>query len=122
MTPAGLAKSLSRLLSAHQSEAELCDLVEEHLSVVLGLTTTREAYIGDDRVDFLVETGEARIGVEVKVKGGRRPILRQLGRYAQSGRVDALVLLTTMPGHAQIPRLIGGVPVHVAVMLENCLG
>lgn len=58
-----------------------------------------------DRIDLLIGT----VGVEVKIKGQRREIFRQLERYAASERIEALVLVTSAPWPASI-REIGGKP------------
>lgn len=58
-----------------------------------------------DRIDMLI----GAVGVEVKIKGQRRDIYRQLQRYAASDRIEALVLVTSAPWPASI-REIGGKP------------
>lgn len=56
-----------------------------------GLTVVREVRLNPtDRIDIMVEG----VGVEVKIKGARRAIYRQLQRYAASDQVRALVLAT----------------------------
>lgn len=65
-----------------------------------------------DRPDFLVYAEDCTVAVEVKVRGSFALILRQLGRYAQHDRVDALVLAagrrTLLPG---MPTTLLGKPV-----------
>lgn len=57
-----------------------------------GLTVQREVKLSArDRIDVLVEG----VGVEVKVQGSRRNILKQLERYAESEQITALVLATS---------------------------
>ena len=58
-----------------------------------GYVFEREAVLREgDRIDFLV----GAIGIEVKTSSSRsrRDILRQMQRYAESPRVDALILVT----------------------------
>lgn len=56
-----------------------------------GLDVRREVRLSDrDRIDVMV----GGVGVEVKIKGSRRDIYRQLQRYAASDQVSALVLAT----------------------------
>lgn len=62
-----------------------------------------------DRIDFML----GRLGVEVKVDGSRMQVMRQLKRYAESGQVDCLLLVTTCARHLNMPDALGGVPVHV---------
>lgn len=71
-----------------------------------------------DRIDFL--TTEA-VGVEVKVTSGWREVLRQLERYAESERVEELVLVTNRTLHVQhLPAVIGAKPL-LAVLLKVAL-
>jgi hypothetical protein len=62
---------------------------------------------GRDRVDLLV----GRVGVEVKVGGSPTRVLAQLRRYAESDRIDGLVLVTSQMRH-RIPAEINGKPVE----------
>lgn len=56
-----------------------------------GMTVAREVWLNPtDRIDIMVEG----VGIEVKIKGGRRAIYRQLQRYAACDQVSALVLAT----------------------------
>lgn len=58
-----------------------------------------------ERIDFMVDD----IGIEAKVKCGRRAIYRQLQRYAEKDRINALILITgTALG---LPPTINGKPV-----------
>lgn len=66
-----------------------------------------------DRIDFLV--GET--GIEVKINGSPSEIVRQLGRYAASERVTALILASSRIRLIQgIPATIHGVPVHAVAL------
>jgi hypothetical protein len=58
-----------------------------------------------------------QVGIELKVEGSLANIIRQLDRYAQSDRVDALVLVTTRRSHLQVPDALRGKPITVI-----CLG
>jgi hypothetical protein len=69
-----------------------------------------------NRIDFVVDDD---IGVEVKVNGSTIAVLRQLQRYARTGRVQALILVTTCIRHGEIPTTISGVPVHVVYLLPR---
>lgn len=73
-----------------------------------GVAFEREARLSlKDRVDFLVGT----IGIEVKVGGQKRAILRQLERYATHEAIEMLVLVTNVA--MGLPSRIGGKPLHV---------
>jgi hypothetical protein len=65
-----------------------------------------------DRIDFLV----GRVGVEVKIKGTRDALHRQLLRYAASPHVDELLAVTTVRAHRGLPGRIGGKPVTLLVV------
>jgi hypothetical protein len=58
-----------------------------------------------DRIDFVV--GE--IGIELKVKGAVNAVLRQLDRYAASGRFSDLVVVSTQFKHRVLPSMWGNV-------------
>lgn len=74
------------------TEIHLQDLLERCLPVGF----KREHWLSQrDKIDFFYEDG--RIGVEVKTQGSNASILSQLIRYAMTGAVDSLVLLTTKP-------------------------
>lgn len=64
------------------------------------------------RLDFLV----GRVALELKVKGSLADLLRQLDRYAQSDRIDALVVVTTRRTLARLPAELRGKPVRVFVV------
>jgi hypothetical protein len=94
--------------------------LQEALHVVLGAyyPVMREQRISvQDRPDFLVTTTAGVVAVEVKIQGARNPVLRQLGRYAASAQVDAVVLASTRRTllHA-MPAEIHGKPVEVALI------
>lgn len=70
-------------------------------SVLFVVVAQHEVRIGAGRLDFLVTvTGTisgvlTRVAIEVKVKGSATEIERQAQRYALSGDVDAVVVVTT---------------------------
>lgn len=71
----------------------------------------REARLAGGRVDFLI----AGVALEVKTRGSRASVLRQLARYAGGGDVAAIVLATTLRRH-DIPSTLRGVPVRRALL------
>ena len=99
-----------------QTEASLQFGIANRL-VETGVEYSREVPLTPaDRIDFMV----GRIGVEVKIGGGKTALIRQLFRYAQSAEVDELVLVTTAPGLTFIPRTLNSKPVRTLV-LSACL-
>lgn len=109
----------------------------EHARIPVSTETAAQLAIGDvlradglevqsevplspaDRIDFLVGT----VGVELKVRGdvGRRSILRQLERYAEHERVQAIVLATARGWPKQGFTQIGGKPFFVADLSRGWL-
>jgi hypothetical protein len=76
-----------------------------------GVTVRYEVSLGPGRrIDFI----SRGIGVEVKVGGRPVEVRKQLQRYAATGELRALVLLTACPGHrGEIPEHGYGVPTAV---------
>lgn len=69
--------------------------VQEQIESVLqrqGIPFQREVELTPgDRIDFMV----GAVGVEVKTKGTRAAITRQLGRYVRSESVEEIILAAT---------------------------
>lgn len=98
------------------NESELQLAIAERFTQA-GVAFEREVSLSRvDRIDFLV----GGIGIEVKTKGAENAIVRQLARYAQSPRVDALVLVTTR-WTLSLPADLGGKPVHRLLLEGNAL-
>lgn len=104
------AQALTERLAFSRYRQGREDKLHEDLAGVL----TRKAYdfarevslTPRDRIDFLVEGG---IGIECKARASKRPIFRQLQRYAESPAIDALILVTgTAMG---LPAALNGKPV-----------
>lgn len=72
---------------------------------------SREVHLGPrDIVDFLI----GGVAVEVKIKGDRRAIFRQLERYCGYDAVGEIVLATNVP--MSLPELIEGKPASIAAL------
>ncbi len=66
-----------------------------------GVAFRREvALTKSDIIDFLC----GPVGIEVKISGVTATVTRQLWRYAESPLIEELVLVTSVPRHAQIAR------------------
>lgn len=67
----------------------------------------------EDVVDFVIAPG---IGMEVKMDGGLSALTRQLHRYAQSDKICALLLVTTLSRLANLPLSLSGKPLDVVCL------
>jgi hypothetical protein len=72
-------------------QARIAELLE-----ACAIPFTREVRLSDkDVIDFMAGSSEPHpIGIEVKVKGDRRQMLRQMKRYAAHDQVEHLLLVT----------------------------
>ena len=69
-----------------------------------------------DRIDVLAGS----VGVEIKTAYTRREIMRQLKRYSEHDRIEALVLATAKPWPGRVDR-VGGKPLFVASLSRGWL-
>ena len=107
MTPAQVISLLSRLRLPLSDEKKLQAALAEEFDRA-GIVHEREARLSvGDVTDFLI----GRMVVEVKIKGAKRAIYRQLERYALHDAVQELVLVTNVP--MGMPEEINGKPVYV---------
>lgn len=75
-----------------------------------GLVFEREVKLSDrDRIDFFFR--DIGVGVELKTKGVRAAVLRQLARYNTHKEVSGLILVTTRRQLAFMPSHLEGKPV-----------
>lgn len=72
----------------------------------------------EDIVDFLVED---RVALEVKIDGSLSEVTRQLHRYAQSVRVNEILLVTTRAHHKAMPSAFSGTPIRVLHLVGGAL-
>ena len=105
---------ITRVLAAkplpRSPESRLQNAIAEELADH-GVTFSPEVCIAPGSVvDFLVDD---RIAMEVKVDGSLSDVTRQLHRYAQSDRVEEVLLVTTRARHAEMPPTLGRKPVRV---------
>ena len=93
-------------------EVRLHGEMEAVLASVPGAAVSREVVIGARcRIDFTVVRGGVTVGVEVKRVAQRGSILKQINRYAETGRLDGLVLVSATAIAA--PDRLSGVPLSV---------
>lgn len=105
MTPADVSRLLSRTSIRATDEVEIQGAIERAL-VAAGLEVLREVDVGAaGRIDF--EVPGLRLGIEIKVKGSAKDVTEQLSRYAETGRYDAVLLVTTLRRHRMPAQLCG---------------
>ncbi len=107
------AMAIADVIRAHRFAYVDEDELQAGITAALigvGFTPRREVRLAaGDRIDILV----GRVGIEVKVGGSAGALERQLARYAQSGRVDELVAVTSRIRHLNMPAELDGKPLHV---------
>ncbi len=106
-----LVATVERALRTHRfrfaGERELQAGIDQVLRAA-GLNVTREASLGDaGTIDFLIED----LGVEIKVRGTRADVTRQVHRYLQHASIRGVLLVTTRSELARLPPTISGKPV-----------
>ncbi len=112
-----IADALHRLARARYFNEDQLQEAAARVITEAGFDVQREVRLSPrDRIDLLA----GRVGIEVKVDGGTAAVLRQLTRYAQSGQVDELILLTSRARH-QMPAQIDGIPVRVVSLITGGL-
>lgn len=117
-----LRSHIVHLLTSHRLSLSDEKQLQEQIATVLsgaGLHFRREHRLAPgDIVDFLVlnqaEPPIAGVAIEIKIKGNRRDIFRQVERYCGHAAVTEIVLATNVP--MGLPALIGGKPVSVAAL------
>jgi hypothetical protein len=68
------------------------------------------------RIDFV----SCGVGIEIKTSGKPAEIAGQLSRYADAGKLSALVLFTTCPGHlGQVPEHGYGIPMTMIALMGS---
>lgn len=109
-----LRAHIIELLTTHRLPLSDEKLLQEAIGDVFqaaALDFEREVHLGPrDIVDFMVEG----IAVEVKIKGNRRDIYRQLERYCTYETVASIVLATNVP--MALPVEICGKPTGIAAL------
>jgi hypothetical protein len=114
---------ISRMIQImHASQIDLSNemVTQARVAQILseaGFSFAKEfRFNGEDIVDFLVD---GRIAVEIKIKGNRKAIYRQLERYSKHERVTSVVLLTAIS--MGLPMDINGKPAYVGSLSRGWL-
>lgn len=109
-----LATLIESAIPASYESEERCQAAIAAALQAAGVAFEREVRLSDrDRIDFMVGS----VGVEVKLDGSLSALTRQLHRYAQSDRVESLLVVTTRARLARVPQSLNGKRVVVALRL-----
>lgn len=95
-----------------EDEKRTQEAIGDALTRALGADwVVREYRLTSGIIDFVVvdHPGPGLIGIEVKIKGAPREIVRQLVRYAGEVQIAGLVLVTARP--MRLPPTLQGKPV-----------
>lgn len=108
---------LSRFRFRFSNEAELQDGIEKILqNTAFASIFSREVVIEDiGRPDFLVD---GDIAIETKIGGSANELMRQVARYAQSDRIQGILVVTSRATHT-LPESFNGKPVLVHSLLDG---
>ena len=112
-------QSIIRLLQSRRftlsDEKRLQAEIEEVLTS-FGIEHAREYRLdAGSIIDFMV----GGIGVEVKIKGSKLEIWRQLERYAEFDEIETLILVTNVP--MGCPSVVKGKPIYVVNLAKAWL-
>jgi hypothetical protein len=123
-----LCALLQRTRFNFSCERRLQDGVRELLSLD-GYPFDREYRLDQEsRVDFWIDRyfydadclgPGIGIGLEVKINGSAAEIARQLHRYAESEKIEALVLLSRKQNVETLPRTLNDKPLRVVTLWAN---
>lgn len=107
---------ISDVLHAHRfhftSETELQDGIETALREANFTPQPEVVLTVGERIDFLVEN----VGIEVKVKGSKSTLLRQMLRYAMCPEIHGLIIATTLARHRGVPPTLNGKPITLVYL------
>lgn len=111
---------LLALLARQRFRIDNEKLLQAQMATVLeasGVTFSAEHVLSPgNRIDFLI----GDVGIEAKIKGQRRAILRQCERYASHDAIGALIVITNAA--MGLPPEINGKPIHVFNLGKAWLG
>ena len=121
-----IEKALAGVRFTVSDEAELQRAVDGVLCECIGFTSWMfddEVKLTErDRIDFTIydqlNKHQLPYGIELKVKGSAANVHRQLKRYAKTGKLQGLMLVTTLRKHGAIEALWDprSIPLRVVVV------
>ena len=118
MTAAQIVQLLAKKRFVFSTEKDVQVDIEKVLKEA-GVEHKREVILDDkNTIDFMVGP-EGPVGMEVKIKGVKAGIYKQLERYAKFDSISELILITSKS--MGIPSTINGKPVYVINMSKAWL-
>lgn len=115
MTAKDIAAMLSRKRFTLATEKDVQAEIESVLRSTVPEYRREVELNGKNEIDFMVGT----IGIEVKIKGGKSEIYKQLQRYAEFDAITELIFVTSKT--VGIPGTINNKPVYVVNMSKAWL-
>lgn len=118
--PKDLCAELARYTFNFTTEADLQQGIKVALEELApGAWRSEYCLSSADRIDFFhPETGT---GIEVKIKGGRNALLRQLLGYAQHDEITSLIVVTSSTRLGAVPDTLNQKSVHVVQLIAGLL-
>lgn len=109
-----IAANLEQYKFSFANEWDLHNGVAQVLAS-LGLDFQKEVVLAPkNRIDFLV----GKVGIEIKVDMSLAGVTRQLWRYADSEKIESLILVTTRHAHRGLPLEMKGKPIFIVYLLN----
>lgn len=95
------------------------EALQTALAGVLGpLGFVREHVVSAGRLDFFRE--EDGTAVEVKIKGSKLDLLRQVGKYAECEEINTVIVVTAKPSLGNdLPETLDETPIHVVKLYRS---
>lgn len=96
MTLNTLAQEIKALLECKKFEMQNEKALQSDIDLALRQINVHREYKLDyfNIIDFLVKHSDGNIGIEVKIKGGRKDIFKQCERYCLHKEIQILILVT----------------------------
>ncbi len=115
MSPSEIAAILSRKRFTLATEKDVQSEIEKVLNQAVGEYQREVELDNNNTIDFMVGS----IGIEVKIKGAKAAIYKQLQRYAQFDEITALIFVSSRT--MGIPETINDKPIYVVNMSKAWL-
>ncbi|QTP13392.1 hypothetical protein [Serratia symbiotica] len=75
-----------------------------------------------DKPDFILDTDCGKIAMEVKIDGGKNPLLRQVNRYLSHDEIAGIIVVGTPYYIDLMPKTLNNKPIWSHRFLRSLLG